>query len=83
MVELETGFDRLYRVLQNLLYETKLIYKTSGRCRGAFMMLEAQTFDYVVKDEDGEILGEYSSTNEPPMKGDMIDLSLVYFPLLI
>ena len=39
------------------------------------MTLEAQTFDYVVKDEDGEILGEYSSTNEPPMKGDMIDLS--------
>ena len=38
-------------------------------------MLEAQTFDYVVKDEDGEILGTYSSTAEPPMKGDMIDLS--------
>ena len=39
------------------------------------MMLEAQTFDYVVKDEDGEILGNYSSTAEPPMKGDRIDLS--------
>ena len=39
------------------------------------MMLEAQTFDYVVKDQDGEILGKYSSTDEPPMKGDMIDLS--------
>jgi len=39
------------------------------------MMLEAQTFDYVVKDEDGEILGKYSSTDEPPMKGDLIDLS--------
>ena len=39
------------------------------------MMLEAQTFDYVVKDEDGEILGNYSSTDEPPMKGEMIDLS--------
>ena len=38
-------------------------------------MLEVQTFDYVVKDEDGEILGKYSSTDEPPMKGDMIDLS--------
>ena len=39
------------------------------------MMLAAQTFDYVVKDEDGEILGNYSSTAEPPMKGEMIDLS--------
>ena len=39
------------------------------------MMLEAQTFDYVVKDEDGEILGNYSSTAEPPMKGEMIELS--------
>gem|GEM_PF-3763517 len=38
-------------------------------------MLEAQTFDYVVKDEDGEILGTYTSTAEPPMKGDIIDLS--------
>ena len=39
------------------------------------MMLEAQTFDYVVKDQDGEILGKYSSTTEPPMKGDIIELS--------
>jgi hypothetical protein len=39
------------------------------------MMLEAQTFDYVVKNESGEILGEYTSTDEPPMKGDIIDLS--------
>ena len=39
------------------------------------MMLEAQTFEYVVKNQDGEILGKYSSTNEPPMKGDMMDLS--------
>ena len=39
------------------------------------MMLEAQTFEYVVKDEDGEILGKYSSTDEPPMKGDLIELS--------
>jgi len=39
------------------------------------MMLEAQTFDYVVKDQDGEILGKYSSTDEPPVKGDLIDLS--------
>jgi len=39
------------------------------------MMPEAQKFDYVVKDEDGEILGKYTSTDEPPMKGDIIDLS--------
>jgi len=39
------------------------------------MMLEIQRFDYVVKDEDGEIIGQYTSTDEPPMKGDMIDLS--------
>lgn len=38
------------------------------------MMLEAQTFDYVLKDEDGEILGTYTSTDEPPVKGDVIDL---------
>ena len=37
-------------------------------------MLEPQTFDYVVKDEDGEILGTYTSTHEPPLKGDIIDL---------
>lgn len=39
------------------------------------MMPEVQTFDYVVKDEDGEIIGKYTSTDEPPMKGDIIDLS--------
>ena len=39
------------------------------------MMLEVQTFEYVVKDEDGEIIGKYTSTDEPPMKGDIIDLS--------
>jgi hypothetical protein len=39
------------------------------------MMLEVQTFDYVVKDEDGEIIGKYTSTDEPPTKGDIIDLS--------
>jgi len=39
------------------------------------MMLEVPAFDYVVKDEDGELLGEYTSTDEPPMKGDIIDLS--------
>lgn len=39
------------------------------------MMLGVQTFDYVVKDEDGEIIGQYTSTDEPPMKGDIIDLA--------
>jgi hypothetical protein len=39
------------------------------------MILGVQTFDYVVKDEDGEIIGKYTSTDEPPMKGDIIDLS--------
>ncbi len=39
------------------------------------MIPEAQKFEYVVKDEDGEILGKYTSTDEPPMKGDILDLS--------
>ena len=39
------------------------------------MIPEAQRFDYVVKDEDGETLGTYTSTDEPPMKGDILDLS--------
>jgi len=39
------------------------------------MILAVQTFDYVVKDEDGEIIGKYTSTEEPPMKGEIIDLS--------
>jgi hypothetical protein len=37
-------------------------------------MLGIQTFDYVVKDEGGEIIGKYTSTDEPPMKGEIIDL---------
>ena len=39
------------------------------------MVIEIQTFDYVVKDEDGEIIGKYTSTDEPPMRGNIIDLS--------
>ena len=39
------------------------------------MMLEPQKFDYVLKDADGEIISKYSSTTEPPMKGDIIELS--------
>lgn len=39
------------------------------------MMLNVQVFNYVVKDEDGEIIGKYTSTGEPPMKGDIVELS--------
>jgi hypothetical protein len=39
------------------------------------MALGVEMFEYVVKDEGGEILGEYTSTEEPPMKGDILDLS--------
>jgi hypothetical protein len=39
------------------------------------MMPGVQMFDYVVKDEGGEIIGTYTSTDEPPMKGNIIDLS--------
>ena len=39
------------------------------------MMLETQKFDYIVKDEDGKIRSQYTSTHEPPMKGDIINLS--------
>ena len=38
-------------------------------------MLEVQTFEYILKDEGGEIIGAYTSTDEPPMQGDIIDLS--------
>ena len=39
------------------------------------MMLETPTFDYVVKAENGESIGTYTSKTEPPMKGETIDLS--------
>ena len=39
------------------------------------MILEIQVFHYTVKDEDGTIIGKYTATDEPPMKGDIIDLS--------
>jgi hypothetical protein len=45
------------------------------KSRSNFMMPEATVFEYVVKDGDGEILSAYLSTEEPPMKGDIIDLS--------
>ena len=38
------------------------------------MMLETQTFDYLVKDEAGELLGTFTSADEPPVKGDIVDL---------
>ena len=39
------------------------------------MALEAQTFEYILKDEDGGTIGGYTSTDEPPMQGDIIYLS--------
>jgi len=42
--------------------------------RGADMMLEVQTFQYVIQNEAGEIIGEYTSTEEPPVKGEVITL---------
>ena len=38
------------------------------------MMLNVQVFHYVVKNEDGQIIGKYTSTEEPPMRGELIDL---------
>jgi len=41
------------------------------------MMLEVQTFQYIVQNEAGETIGEYTSTDEPPVKGDVITLSTI------
>ena len=38
------------------------------------MMLEVPTFQYIVKNEAGETIGGYTSTDEPPVKGDVIRL---------
>lgn len=38
------------------------------------MMLEVQTFQYIVQNEDGETIGGYNSTDEPPVKGEVIEL---------
>jgi hypothetical protein len=38
-------------------------------------MIDLETFEYIVKNEAGEVLGSYNSTDEPPMKGDIIYLS--------
>lgn len=42
--------------------------------QGADMVLEVQTFQYVVQNEDGDTIGGYTSTREPPVKGDVITL---------
>jgi hypothetical protein len=42
--------------------------------RGATMVLEAQTFQYIVQDEAGETISGYTSTDEPPLQGDVITL---------
>lgn len=38
------------------------------------MVLEVQTFQYLVQNEAGETVGGYNSTDEPPLKGDVIKL---------
>lgn len=37
-------------------------------------MLEVQTFQYIIQNEAGETIGGYTSTEEPPLKGDVIAL---------
>lgn len=37
-------------------------------------MLELLIFQYVIQNEAGETIGEYTSTDEPPLKGDVIKL---------
>jgi hypothetical protein len=39
------------------------------------MLLEVQTFQYIVQNEAREIIGRYTSTDEPPAKGDLIKLT--------
>ena len=38
-------------------------------------MIEVEMFQYVVQNEVGEIIGGYISTDEPPVKGDVIRLN--------
>jgi hypothetical protein len=38
-------------------------------------MIEVEMFQYVVQNEVGEIIGGYTSTDEPPVKGDVIRLN--------
>ncbi len=39
------------------------------------MVIEVQTFQYTVQNEAGESIGSYTSTDEPPAKGDVIKFS--------
>src|SRR5690349_1487537 len=45
------------------------------RGQGARMALEVQMFEYILKDQGGKTIGEYTSTAEPPTQGDIIYLS--------
>lgn len=38
------------------------------------MVLEVQTFQYIVQNEAGETIGGYTSTDEPPATGEVIKL---------
>lgn len=38
------------------------------------MVLEVPTFQYILKNEAGETIAGYTSTDEPPVKGDVIKL---------
>ena len=42
------------------------------------MVLEVTTFQYIVKNEAGETIGRYTSTDEPPVKGDVIKLQNIH-----
>ena len=39
------------------------------------MVMDIEVFEYIVKDEDEEIVGGYTSSEEPPMKGDIIHIA--------
>ena len=39
------------------------------------MVLEVQTFQYIVQNEARETIGGYTCTDEPPTKGDVIKLT--------
>lgn len=38
------------------------------------MLAEVPTFQYIVQDEAGATIGEYLSTDEPPVSGELIPL---------
>jgi len=56
------GASRSYKLVQDFIG------------RGANNMLEVQTFQYIIQNEAGETIGGYTSTEEPPLKGDVITL---------